>query len=70
MIRIRAIAERAAESQARADYRAGYSHGINGMNPPNPDDLSEAYWRGYSRGSHDAHACADFYPDSHEAKGF
>lgn len=70
MIYLRKTAQRATETQARQDFNTGYSHGINNLNPPTPDDLSPDYWSGYSKGQRDMHATADYYPDSHEGRGF
>src|SRR5574341_1792764 len=70
MIRIRKLAEQAAETASRRDRKRGYFDGVNNLNPPNPDDLSSAYWQGYSPGQRDAFTMQDYYPDAHEARGF
>lgn len=54
MIYLRKAMERATEAAARDDYRRGYAHGVADLSPPNPDDLSPAYWTGYGRGQRDA----------------
>ena len=70
MVRVKHLAFMAGESRAKSDYKTGYGHGINNLNPPNPDDLSDDYWRGYGKGQRDAFATQDYYPDSNESKGF
>jgi hypothetical protein len=55
MVYLRRLIDAATERQARIDYRAGYAHGVAGLNPPTPDDLSTDYWRGYRDGRRIAH---------------
>lgn len=55
MIYLRRLIEHATERQARADYLTGYAHGVAGLNPPAPEDLSPDYWRGYREGQRIAH---------------
>lgn len=70
MVHLRAHIEAATQRRARSDYRTGYAHGAADLNPPNPDELSADYWRGYSAGQRDAYATRDYYPDAHEGRGF
>ena len=50
MIYLRRRIEQATEAKARADWWRGYSDGVQGLNPPNPEDLSSDYQEGYADG--------------------
>lgn len=53
MVYLKRAFDHSAEVQARRDYRMGYAHGTNNLNPEQPNDYSDAYWRGYRAGQQD-----------------
>ena len=52
MVHIRQQAIAAAKTRAAADYRRGFNMGVEDLNPPQPEDYSSDFWRGYSDGQY------------------